>query len=189
VRTQRPITPLSNDDEEIAPIQNTDRTQNLRLQYILHGLSGELEIDVMRTKNIRYDDLVSNLARDQQSKDIDEQRKSMQYETHRIRNVDVWLPPGVSANMINYISQLKAKAEKVDRIKRLFSRKTCVLSKRSMRMIAGFSLHNSGGSDQAFSLALAVAWKVLFLEIDLDVTNEQLANGTPCQTTFSKRRI
>ena len=109
----------------------------------------------------------------------------MKYKTHRIIILDVWLPPGVSANMINYISQLKANAAKVDRIKRLFSRKTCVLSKRSMRMIAGFSLHNSGGSDQAFSLALAVAWKALFLEIDLDVTNEQLAIGTPCQTTFS----
>ena len=67
-RNQRPITPSSNDDEEISP------TQNVRLRYILHGLSGELEIDVMRMKNIRYDDLVSNLAHDH----------PMQYKTPRI---------------------------------------------------------------------------------------------------------
>ena len=54
-----------------------------------------------------------------------------------------------------------------------------------MHMIAGFSMHNCGVSDQAFSLALAVAWKVLFLEIGLDISNEQLLNGTPFQTTLS----
>ena len=87
--------------------------------------------------------------------------------------------------MINYIPQLETKAAKIDRIKHLFSRKTCVLSKRLMCMITGFSLHNSGGFDQACVLVLAVAWKILFLEIDVGVTNEQLANGTLCQTAFS----
>ena len=33
-------------------------------------------------------------------------------------------------------------------------------------------------------LALAVVWKALFLEIDPGVTNKQLVNETPCQTTF-----
>ena len=83
------------------------------------------------------------------------------------------------------MSQLKDKASKIDHMKDLFKYKTCRLSKQSMRLIAGFSMHNRGGSDQAFSLTLAVAWKVLFLEIDIEINNEQLANGTPCQTTLS----
>jgi hypothetical protein len=109
----------------------------------------------------------------------------MQYERRRINDVYVWLPAGVSANMSHYVSQLKTKATKINQIKELFKYKTCRLSRQSMHVIAGFSRHHSGGLDQAFSLTLAVAWKVLFLEIDLEINNEQLAKGNPCQTTLS----
>ena len=70
----------------------------------MHGLPGELDIDLMRTLYIPYDDLVSNLAHAQQGTTIDTQRKLMQYQRHRIKNADVWIQPGVSANTINYIS-------------------------------------------------------------------------------------
>jgi hypothetical protein len=99
--------------------------------------------------------------------------------------VYVWLPTGVSAIMSHYVSQLKNKATKINQIKELFKYKTCRLSRQSMRVIAGFSMHHSGGLDQAFSLTLAVAWKVVYLKIDLEINNEQLANSTPCQTTLS----
>ena len=32
---------------------------------------------------------------------------------------------------------------------------------------------------------LAVTWKVMFLEVGFDISNEYMANRTPCQTTFS----
>ena len=50
-----------------------------------------------------------------------------------------------------------------------------MLSKSSMRMLAAFGMANSGGSDQARIIQWAVAWKVLFIEIDLKISNEQLA--------------
>ena len=37
-----------------------------------------------------------------------------------------------------------------------------MLSMQLMHMINGCSMHNIGGSDQAFILALAAAWKVMF---------------------------
>ena len=45
-------------------------------------------------------------------------------------------------------------------------------------------MHNSGGY-QATSLLPAAAWKVIFIELELNISNAQLARGTPCQTTLS----
>ena len=60
-----------------------------------------------------------------------------------------------------------------------------MLSKSVMRMLATFGMSNSGGSDKATIMQRAVAWKVLFIEIDLEISNEQLVKGTPCKTTPS----
>jgi hypothetical protein len=119
---------------------------------------GEWEIDVVRTKQISVDSLISRLKQDQQDKDTKTKRKIMQYGRRRIHDVYVWLPAGVSVNMSQYVSQLENKATKINQINNIFKYKTCRLSRQSMQMIAGFSMHHSGGLDQALSLTLTVAW-------------------------------
>ena len=42
----------------------------------------------------------------------------------------------------------------------------------------------TGGSDQATCLLFSAAWKVIFIEIDLAISNAHLAKGTPCQTSL-----
>ena len=69
----------------------------------------------------------------------------------------MWLPSQVEVVMSSHLSRLQTKADKIGQIKCLFGRKMCVLSRKAIRTIAGFSMHNSGGSDQAFLLVLAVA--------------------------------
>ena len=59
-----------------------------------------------------------------------------------------------------------------------------MLNRDSLRVLAAFSMHNCGGSDQATALLFAAAWKVIFIELDLSITNEQLGKGTPCQSTL-----
>ena len=102
-RKSRADTPPSNMIEETvetSPPENTCPAQNVKLRYILDGLAGELEIDVRRTKQISVDILVSNLKQDEQDKNTETKRKRMQYERRRINDVFVWLPAGVSANML-----------------------------------------------------------------------------------------
>ena len=47
-----------------------------------------------------------------------------------------------------------------------------------------FVEHNSGSLDQASALFIAAAWKMLFIDANLDSTNEQLSRVTPCCTKF-----
>ena len=56
-------------------------------------------------------------------------------------------------------------------------------------MIVGFGLQNTGGSDESSQIALACAFKVVFMEMGLNVTNEQIARGTPCQTTLANHEF
>ena len=72
----------------------------------------------------------------------------------------------------------------IDRLVKLFSKEKCMLDQSSMRMLAGFSMHNSEGSDQATVLQYDVAWNVIFMELGLDISNDQLAKGSPCQTSM-----
>jgi hypothetical protein len=109
-RTHTPPSIKVKEAEEVSPSKNTYPAQNVKLQYIIYGLLGELEINVMRTQQILVDSLNYNLKQDQQDEDTKTKRKIMQYKRRRINDVYVWLPTGVSANMSHYLSEfLKTK--------------------------------------------------------------------------------
>ena len=161
------------------------------LRYIINGEAGQINIDTScGTNSISVDDLMSNICRghltaEKINKDDKARRIGMSYTRIRFNGVDMWIPVGMKPILTQYYSLLTSKAAKIDRLVNLFSKEKCMLDRSSMRMLAGFSMHNSGGSDQATVLQYDVAWKVIFMEFGLEISNVQIAKGSPCQTSMS----
>ena len=127
----------------------------VKMQYISNGLAAEFHLD--QTNSISLANLEVTLAQDCP---ID--GKVATYNSIRFGGTYIWLPSRVKVVMSHYLSRLKSKAEKIDKIKHVFSQKKCMLARQSMSILTWFGIHNSGDSDQAFMFALAAAWKVLF---------------------------
>ena len=116
----------------------------------------------MHRTHISIDELVSDIQKehltaDQRSKDDGVKRKCPKYTPLRFNGVDLWLPCGVSISSNEYLSQVKNKAGKIDKLVDLFNHEKCILSRQSMQFLAGFSQHNMGGSDQATCLLFSSA--------------------------------
>ena len=177
-----------------SPATSTEQPSNQRQKstvqqrYILNGESGEIELST--DQSISFSDLSSNiqhshLTEEQWNEDNESKRLSWGYTAVRINGVDLWLPKGVVVLMSNNFSMLKGSEARINRLKHIFSKEKCVLSRQSMRILNGFALHNSGGSDTGTQMVMAGAFKIIFVELGLLITNEQLAKGTPCQTSLA----
>ena len=109
-------------------------------------------MDRSRQSIISFEALRSNIKRahltpEQVQKDNPETRKAMQYKLEHFNGVDVYVPSSAKLAMSSYISMLKNKAAKIDQLIHLFSQQTYVLKCQSLRCIAAFAMHNTGGLD------------------------------------------
>ena len=128
--------------------------------------NGEIgEIELSTDQSISFSDLSSNvqhshLTEEQWNEDNESKRLSRGYTAVRMNGVDLWLPKGVVVLMSNNFSMLKGYEERINRLKHIFSKEKCVLSRQSMRILNGFALHNSGGSDTGTQMVMAGAFKI-----------------------------
>ena len=101
-------------------------------------------------------------------------------------SVSVWIPARASLVGSNHLSRIECESSRSRRFYRRFSKKQCMLSPASMRVITAFSLHNSGGSDEGTVTALAAAFWVISYEMGKALTPKQLGQGTPSESLLRK---
>lgn len=100
-----------------------------------------------------------------------------------------WVPAGSTLAGKHYLTKLKSAGEIVKNLKDVFSAQKCVFSKESLSRLAAWGLHNYGGSDEAFEMAICGTFDMLFHEIGFECTSEQLGKSCPSQRTIARYEL
>ena len=159
------------------------------VHYILDGESGVIDVgerDMIFADEFERGIFRDHLSEDDRHEDDVNKRTSMDYIPVRLNKVDFWLPVGVKAILTQHFSRLFNDSKIVRRIRDVFSekRERCIMSREGLRMLAAGSLHNSGGSDEGTLFCVYFAWKALFAEVGLRISNEAIARGCPKSDCF-----
>ncbi len=112
------------------------------------------------------------------------QRNSIRHRTYtsaRHGHCVCWIPKRTVLVNIKHHKHLLADELIVNRLKDLFSKGRCSLSREALCIMAAFNLHNYGGSGKATKMIIASAYKALFFDIGFKVDSSKLAKGCPSQ--------
>ena len=156
------------------------------IRYLLDGRAGEVEIENENDATISLIDLKANIIRGHvRSDQLVAEKRASSYEVVRLNGVDIFVPKGVTALLTCHYSRICNESQKTRDLKGMFEKvQKSKWPPEIMRMFAGFSMQNSGGSDQATTMLVFAAFKAINMKLDLGLSNDQLANGTFCQTTL-----
>ena len=178
--------PKRTKDRDPMDIDEDEETSTIQLFYIFKGQAGEVQIGLDNDATITTAALKANIITEHLTSDeLVHEGRATTYEVQRINKVDVLVPSGVSAVMNSHLSMWQNKAKKIDKFIKLFSKEKSVLPPEIMRIFTSFSMHNSGGSDQATTELFYASMKMINAYLELGLTNEQIGKGCFCQTTLA----
>ena len=178
--------PKRTKDDDPMDVDEDEENSTIKLFYIFKGRAGEVQIGLDNDATITTAALKANIITEHLTSDeLVHEGRATTYEVQRINKVDVLVPSGVSAVMNTHLSMWQNKAKKIDKFIKLFSKDKCVIPPEIMRIFTSFSMHNSGGSDQATTELFYASIKMINAYLELGLTNEQIGKGCFCQTTLA----
>ena len=178
--------PKRTKDRDPMDIDEDEETSTIQLFYIFKGQAGEVQIGLDNDATVSTAALKANIITEHLTSDeLVNKGRATTYEVQRINKVDVLVPNGVSVVLSHHLSMWQNKAKKIDKFIKLFSKEKSVLPPEIMRIFTSFSMHNSGGSDQATTELFFASIKMINAYLELGLTNEQIGKGCFCQTTLA----
>ena len=173
-----PQQPLVN----VQPRQSRVDIQQQTIHYTLEGRAGKIAVPSNGLLLVRK--LRENLEPLTYT-DTNKTRRNRINKRFRIAVfgcVSLWVPVGASLVRSNHLSRLQKDSAGICRFYSRFNGKRCKLSATSMRVLTAFGLHNSGGSDEGTTTAIAAAFWVASNEMGKPLTPEQLGCGSPSES-------
>lgn len=166
---------------------DVESSASVEVTYIIGGEGGQINVD--EHSSLSLVDLKANLSRDHLTLEdiqMDEKQKerATTYSFSRVNGVDIPTPNGVTPMMNNKISELRNKAKKIKDLMDLFNGKQMKLPRWMMRRIVAFRVFHAM-PDAAVSLMFFLCFSMINNYLQLGLTNEQIANGTPSESTLA----
>ena len=168
-------------------LMDVESSASVEVTYIIGGEGGQINVD--EHSSLSLVDLKANLSRDHLTLEdiqMDEKQKerATTYSFSRVNGVDIPTPNGVTPMMNNKISELRNKAKKIKDLTDLFNGKQMKLPRWMMRRIVAFRVFHAM-PDAAVSLMFFLCFSMINNYLQLGLTNEQIANGTPSESTLA----
>lgn len=155
------------------------------LHYMVGGLAGKVCMDPTMPV-ITHADLVSGLV--SAPSDTDESAKSrdrIAYEIAQHGHATHWKPTTHVLKHKNRVGQSIKEHETINKLEGLFSGDISTWSYTAQRIMVACSLFGYGCLDEGTIMIMAGTVKSLFEELDIDISNEQIAKAFPSRATLA----
>ena len=153
-------------------LMDAESSASVEVTYLIGGEGGM--INVNEHSSLSLIDFKANISREHltfEDIQMDEKQKerATTYSFSRVNGVDIPTPNGVTPMMNNKISELRNKAKKIKDL--------------TERIVAFRVFHAM--PDAAVSLMFFLCFSMINNYLQLGLTNEQIANGTPSESTLA----
>jgi len=178
----QPKRPNRNGDQ-----MDVESSASVEVTYLIGGEGGMVKVN--EHSSLSLIDFKANISREHltfEDIQMDEKQKkrATTYSFSRVNGVDIPTPNGVTPMMNNKISELRNKAKKIKDLMDLFNGKQMKLPRWMMRRIVAFRVFHAM-PDAAVSLMFFLCFSMINNYLQLGLTNEQIANGTPSESTLA----